>query len=53
MAYIARNYRISKMSKKIYSANLDKMDLSSFYNKNIVDTTSSDEKEDKTKEDID
>lgn len=53
MAYIARNYRISKMSKKIYSADLDKMDLSSFYNKNIVDTTSNDEKEDKTKEDID
>lgn len=53
MAYIARSYRISKMSKKIYSANLDKMDLSSFYNKNIVDTTSNDEKEDKTKEDID
>ena len=53
MAYIARSYRISKMSKKIYSANLDKMDLSSFYNKNIVDTTSNDEKEDKAKEDID
>ena len=53
MAYIARSYRISKMSKKIYSANLDKMDLSSFYNKNIVDTTSSDEKEDKNNNDID
>ncbi len=53
MAYIARSYRISKMSKKIYSANLDKMDLSSFYNKNIVDTTSLDEKEDKSNNDID
>lgn len=31
-AYIARKYRINKMSKKIYSANLDNMDLSSFYN---------------------
>ena len=53
MAYIASSYRISKMSKKIYSANLDKMDFSSFYNRNIVDTTSLDEKEDKSNNDID
>lgn len=31
-AYIARKYRMNKMAKKIYSANLDNMDLSSFYN---------------------
>ncbi len=31
-AYVARKYRINKTAKEIYSANLDKIDLSTFYN---------------------
>ena len=31
-AYVARNYKIRKLSKSLFSANLDKMDLNNFYN---------------------
>lgn len=34
-AYVARKYRIIKMAKKVYSANLDEMDLRDFYNKDL------------------
>ena len=39
-AYIARSFRINKLSKTIYSVNLDKVDLQSFYDSKIKNVES-------------
>lgn len=43
-AYVARKYRINKLSKEIYSVDLGKMDLSSFYNNSIKNVDDKNEK---------